>query len=251
MLIVRKIRSPRSYNKYYRSLWALPYCFTFANALLGFLSILKSLDGEYRTASLCILLAACMDAFDGRLARAFNLTSCFGMELDSLCDAVSFCLAPTILIYSWLSIERTWLIILLGIYICAGLARLARFNAKPMPLKSHFMGLPTTMAAFFLALLVLSAHTLRNYAVFSSVFIGGSIAALALLMISTIPYPSLKHYRFFSRPHPYKVVIALNFFILYMFYGSALLCALVGLYILIPPIYTAYRLIVRWLKKVA
>ena len=84
-----------------QNLFIVPFLFTFANAVFGLLSVIKTLECEFVTASYCIILAALMDFFDGKLARAFNSTSCLGMELDSLCDAISFCFAPAILLYSW------------------------------------------------------------------------------------------------------------------------------------------------------
>ena len=73
-----------------KNLFIIPFLFTFGNALCGFMSVIKTLDEEYLLAALFILLAALMDLCDGRLARWFGSTSVLGMELDSLCDAISF-----------------------------------------------------------------------------------------------------------------------------------------------------------------
>src|SRR5262245_44761503 len=84
-----------------KKLFIIPFLFTFGNALCGFMSVIKTLDEEFMLAAFFILLAALMDLCDGRLARWFGSTSVLGMELDSLCDAISFCFAPAILLYSW------------------------------------------------------------------------------------------------------------------------------------------------------
>lgn len=112
-----------------KKLFLIPFFFTFANALCGFMSVVKTLDEEYLIAALCIILAAGMDLCDGRLARMIGSTSVLGMELDSLCDAISFCFAPAILLYSW-SLYQLGVagLVVLSLYLCAGLFRLARFN---------------------------------------------------------------------------------------------------------------------------
>src|SRR5262245_15894422 len=101
-----------------KNLFLIPFLFTFGNALCGFLSVIKTLDQEYTLAALFIVLAALMDLCDGRLARMFGSTSVLGMELDSLCDAISFCFAPAILLYSW-SLYQLGIggLIVLGIYL--------------------------------------------------------------------------------------------------------------------------------------
>ena len=97
-----------------------------------------------------------MDLCDGRLARYFGSTSVLGMELDSLCDAISFCFAPAILLYSW-SLYQLGIagMVVLGLYLCSGLFRLARFNIISITQVTSFVGLPTTIAAFFFANVVM------------------------------------------------------------------------------------------------
>mgnify|MGYP000945270049 FL=1 len=63
---------------------------TALNGLLGGLSIMLSFNGEFNLAAICILLAVVADAADGRTARALGTSSPLGVELDSLCDDISF-----------------------------------------------------------------------------------------------------------------------------------------------------------------
>lgn len=178
------------------SLKVIPFFFTFANALLGLFAMMKAFDDQFIVAVYCILLAAFMDTLDGRTARYLNATSCLGGELDSLCDAISFCLAPALLLYSW-GVQDFGIIGLavVGLYLCAGLFRLARFNVFHKESES-FLGLPTPMAAFFLLSFVLyrdwfearSAYFLFNKSFFSLV-----ILFVAFLMVSTIRFPSFKY----------------------------------------------------------
>jgi CDP-diacylglycerol--serine O-phosphatidyltransferase len=176
----------------------IPFLFTFANALFGFLSIIKTIEGNFIEAALCIIAAALMDALDGRLARMLNVTGELGGELDSLCDAVSFCLAPTVLLYSWYlhNFNHVGLFMIpLGIYLCAGLFRLARFNVTTQDQHIFFFGLPTTIAAFFFAELILY-DSLVSDAVLSSLLteqvVAGILASVAFLMISSLRFPAFK-----------------------------------------------------------
>ena len=74
---------------------------TAANALFGGLSIMCSINGEFYLAATFILLATVADALDGRVARALKTAGPFGVELDSLCDNISFGIAAGALIYSY------------------------------------------------------------------------------------------------------------------------------------------------------
>src|SRR3989338_6332165 len=79
----------------------IPFVFTFSNALFGFLSIIKTFEGDFVSAAWFIVAAVVMDGLDGRAARYLGTANELGGELDSLCDAVSFCLAPTVLFFCW------------------------------------------------------------------------------------------------------------------------------------------------------
>lgn len=180
-----------------KNLFFIPCIFTFGNALLGFISIVKVLEGNYSVAAYCIIAAAFMDMLDGRLARALGTTTEFGMELDSLCDAVSFCLAPTILMYGWrlheISIVGT---AALMFYVCAGLYRLAKFNCQKNQ-HHYFSGLPTPSAALTLAGFVIYAPFLQEGPlawILNAHVVMLLMIILASLMISTIPFLSFKQF---------------------------------------------------------
>ena len=72
---------------------------TISGVCLGISSIKFSLDGNFQLAVIFIVLAAILDALDGRIARLIKATSEFGKELDSLTDFVSFGIAPAFVIY--------------------------------------------------------------------------------------------------------------------------------------------------------
>ena len=80
--------------------YLLPNILTLGGVCLGISSIKFSIDGNFNLAVTLILLAAILDALDGRVARLIKGTSEFGKELDSLTDFVSFGIAP-VLIYTF------------------------------------------------------------------------------------------------------------------------------------------------------
>lgn len=154
---------------------------TLLNAVFGILSIIYTLNGQYTQAAVMILVAALLDGIDGRVARKLNAVSDLGKELDSLCDLVSFGVAPAVLIYSSilasdaggaLSVAITVLFIICGAY------RLARFNV--LNISGYFVGIPITLAGFLTAVFALMFKDI-SYAL-AAIF----MFILSLLMVSTI-----------------------------------------------------------------
>src|SRR5580693_5828150 len=90
-----------------RGMFVLPSLFTAGNIAAGYYAITQSLQGSrleprhFDYAALAILFAIPFDALDGRIARMTNTTSEFGKELDSLADAITFGVAPSLLAFSW------------------------------------------------------------------------------------------------------------------------------------------------------
>ena len=135
--------------------------FTIMNLLLGFVSIalisLSFTDYQNNINLACILIfiAALIDAFDGKIARKLGTSGDFGKEFDSLADLVSFCLAPSILIFAYsydlLDLNLTYLIILSAFPLICGAIRLAKFNTyKEHSNQSYYIGLPTPGNAIFI-----------------------------------------------------------------------------------------------------
>lgn len=205
MILQFKMMGEKSKKRCKDSLFVIPCFFTYLNAFFGFLSIISSLEGDYISAAYYIIVAVFMDGFDGRLARALGSSSYFGMELDSLCDAISFCLAPIILLYGWHEEPMSMLgICVLGFYMCAGLARLAHFNTTASQQQTAFIGLPTPIAAFCIAAMVLYAPWIATHPVkillYKQCMI--PILCIALLMISRIKFSAFKRYTI-TLPHDY------------------------------------------------
>ncbi|MBA3954699.1 CDP-diacylglycerol--serine O-phosphatidyltransferase [Candidatus Dependentiae bacterium] len=232
-----------------KSLFMVPYIFTYLNAICGFLSILKSLESDYKAAAYYILMGACFDAFDGRLARALGSTSCFGMELDSLCDAISFCLAPTVLIYCWVPFSIGFGgKLILGLYLCAGLARLAKFNTTSGKQEHAFSGLPTTLAAFFIASLVLADTWLSGHAfkvLLHKPVLFSLVGLIACLMVSSVPFYSFKRYRVSVQRDGLKYLSIVLTSALCLLKGYPLLFFSLSSYILASVIYWLWNLRTR------
>ena len=129
--------------------YLLPNILTLGGVCLGISSIKFSIDGNYSLAVIFILLAAILDALDGRIARLIKGTSEFGKELDSLTDFVSFGIAPVFILYFWELNnygKLGWAITL--IYSVCCVLRLARFNLTKFDKKddwknNFFQGVPS------------------------------------------------------------------------------------------------------------
>lgn len=178
-----------------KSLHLLPNLFTLGNAFFGFCSIVFVAYGEIIAAAYAILLGALMDMLDGRIARYAGSTSDFGVQLDSLCDAITFCLAPAFLAYGWYLKKLGPLgFLVCAFFLLSGLFRLARFNITHANQTIYFLGTPTTIAAITIAMVVLNVQHLFLTSLFVW-WVFGMVMALALLMVSRIKFPTMKHMR--------------------------------------------------------
>ena len=172
----------------------IPGAVTSLNMFFGFLAIYFSLSGRFVSAAWLIVLAACMDGLDGKIARVLKASSKFGMELDSLADIVSFGMAPAILILS-LKAGGTWQLVLVSfVFLLAGACRLARYNSqKKGSDKKGFSGMPIPAAAISVASFVIFSEYIwsgmRNLP-----FFYGLIILVSLLMVSVIPYDSFPNF---------------------------------------------------------
>ena len=150
----------------------LPSIITLANLFLGFLSILYIQAGEYILACHLILIAALLDSFDGKLARKIGVTSSFGKEIDSLADVVSFCLAPSFLVFNILynsiyinepfssydsDLIFIYVAMLSSFPVLMGAIRLARFNVEhnEEEIQKYYIGLPSPMSAISICSIIL------------------------------------------------------------------------------------------------
>lgn len=136
----------------------IPNTITCLNIAAGCVAIICASRGQeplwdlraFEWAWIFIGIAAVADFFDGFAARALHAYSNLGKELDSLCDAVSFGVAPAIIMFQCMHLLSpspwvAWTAVLIPV---AGVLRLARFNIDDRQTTS-FIGLPIPANAIF------------------------------------------------------------------------------------------------------
>ena len=151
----------------------------------------------------CVLViwGGVFDLLDGRVARAMNRYSDFGVQLDSIADVVGFGVAPALLAWVWKLQDYGFLgfSAVFAYVICAAF-RLARFNVATTDaswtLSGHTQGLTTTMSGGILVTLIWVANDyLLDWLIVPDWVFGGFVFGLGLLMISSIPFRSFKDLR--------------------------------------------------------
>ncbi|MGA3135615.1 MAG: phosphatidylcholine/phosphatidylserine synthase [Terracidiphilus sp.] len=229
-----------------RGMFLLPSLFTVGNIAAGFFSITETIkaisgNGSAEThldwAAIAILFAIPFDALDGRIARMTNTCSEFGKELDSLADAITFGVAPSLLALIWgfhflpdsinpqlhLHLQQA------GAFICflfliGGVSRLARFNishdAQPRnpgrPGRKYFVGMPIPAAAGMLAATVHFFYGIPVQAWWIAIPWLILVGLSGFLMVSTWRFWSAKEINF-SRSHPFQLLFLLSIVFYFIF----------------------------------
>ena len=202
-----------------RTIAMFPTTLTLGNLVCGFFAIVLAsrvaapdslaFDVDARTdlmlSGWLIFLAMVFDALDGYVARLSGTASDFGAQLDSLCDLVTFGVAPAFLLvkmcpqFAIVHKQAVW-IIAAAFAACAAL-RLARFNVETSDEDDHltFSGLPAPAAGATIAGFAIMFYTLRkegNPLIFAAqidtalqTVLPFFAVLVALLMVSRIPYP--------------------------------------------------------------
>jgi len=186
----------------------IPNLLTMLGLCAGLTSMRFALDGRFGAAAIAIIVAACIDGLDGRIARMLKATSRFGAEFDSLADFLCFGVAPAFVLYLW-SLQAAHgygFMPCLMFSVCMAL-RLARFNAAldaPHPAYTYnfFTGVPAPAGAglalfpLFLGLEARSLglpwlHDIAVFPPFNAVVLIGT----ALLLVSTIRVWNFKNFK--------------------------------------------------------
>ena len=234
--LLRRVRRQRL--KY---ITILPSLVTILNGVCGFAAIILTSKGAFALAGYLILLAMIADMFDGRLARMSQSTSSFGGQLDSLCDTISFGVAPAFLMLGILehkleltgfvgeSFLQRFIWLAAAAYVICATIRLARFNVENEEDESahmSFMGLPTPAAAGVIVSLVIFHQEIilpglvaentqallsfcENAIIYLLPFL---VLGVAVLMVSRIRYPHiLNQYLRGKKPFAYLIRVLLLF----------------------------------------
>ena len=218
-------RKQRSRKKFHggevmrRGVFFLPSLITTGSLFFGFVSIIRTFNGQHVEAAMAILIATIFDFFDGAVARLTKSASDFGEQYDSLSDLVSFGVAPACLAYSW-ALQPFgrfgWLAAFL-LAACAAL-RLARFNVQAGDVEKYtFQGLPTPASAWLLAGWVLFHQEMATRQMLDPeskhLSIVLTVYGLAFLMVSNFRYRNLKKLSMKGGPFPYLVLAIVVFII--------------------------------------
>jgi CDP-diacylglycerol--serine O-phosphatidyltransferase len=245
-------------------IYFLPNLMTAGNLFCGFMSVIHCIQARlaetsggtylgnsntdhYRYAVYFIFGAAAFDTLDGRLARMGGRESLFGAEFDSLADVVSFGVAPALMMFFFILAPTSatgyewfrnigWCVGF--IYLLCAAMRLARFNVITNPLlhrsakesSKDFIGLPVPAAAstvaatvLFLVELVQTDKSLNRWAL----ALPPLMVMIALLMMSTIRYPSGKNLgmQTQTRVKPFVGLLALgSLLVFYKEVGFLVIC---------------------------
>jgi len=169
----------------------------------GLTAIRFGLQGKWEEAVAAIVIAGVLDASDGRLARLLGASSRFGAELDSLADAISFGVAPAMVLYVWCmdgAGAMGWAIALFYAVCCA--LRLARFNTRldvkdaPVWAGRFFTGVSAPAGAGLVLLPMMLSFQDDSLGFFSSVWLNAAVmVTVAVLMVSQVPTYSFKAVR--------------------------------------------------------
>lgn len=250
----------------HRGMYVLPSLFTACSIGLGFFSITETMNAvnalgdafrHLDLAAIAILIAIPFDALDGRIARMTNTCSGFGRELDSLADAITFGVAPSLLALIWgfhflpddFDPHIHQHIVQAGAFICflyliGGVSRLARFNITkdPQPRnpgrpgRKYFVGMPIPAGA---GLLASTVHLCWGFPItywWLSLIWLVLVGLAGFLMVSTWRFWSAKELNFSNR-QPFQILflIAIVLWVIVKFsrgtlFGMALLYMFSGIW---------------------
>jgi len=233
---VNELRAARR-ARMQRGMFVLPSFFTACSIALGYYSIVEIIKaimnvGEAAVhldwAAIAIIFAIPFDALDGRIARMTNTASDFGRELDSLADAITFGVAPSLLALIWgfhflptesIDAQLRQNLMHGGAFVCflyliAGVSRLARFNISkdPQPRnpgrpgRKYFVGMPIPAAAGLLAATVHICYGYPIYQWWVALIWMALVGMAGFLMVCTWRFWSAKELNF-SRRQPFQLLL--------------------------------------------
>jgi CDP-diacylglycerol--serine O-phosphatidyltransferase len=165
---------------------------TMVNIACGLVASYLIVHHQFALAALFAWIGGAFDIFDGKVARKFNLSNAFGVQLDSFADFLSFVLVPVFFIFEGVygSLQGVWFVLgaLVSVYyVISGLRRLIQFNldASPGEVGKFFVGVPTPLGAILLWLAWLG-HT---YGVLPAPIVVFLMALIGWLLNSTVKVP--------------------------------------------------------------
>lgn len=177
------------YNK--NSHFNLANIVTFFNIASGIFAIYFLTHQQFFAAALFAWLAGGFDIFDGKIARKYNLSTQFGIQLDSYADFLSFVIVPTMFIFfavidtKELVLSTPLVIFAFVFYVISGLRRLIQFNinSNEGEVEKYFVGVPTPLGAILLWLV---------YLIFLTGIISETFVLIAMIVIGYLLNSKIK-----------------------------------------------------------
>ncbi len=169
---------------------------TYTALASGVYGIFNAFEGDVFIAVICLLISGILDMFDGRIAATKERDDDekkFGIQIDSLCDLISFGVLPCAVGYG-LGLNNPWFVLIFIAFILNAQTRLAYFNVDEMKRqqstdekRKYYTGLPVTMsAAIFPAVYVFAAPFGKDAV---CLVYGAFLALCAALFISKVKLP--------------------------------------------------------------
>lgn len=177
-----------------------PNALTCCNLICGCMATGAAFHGHFEWALLMIILGAVFDFFDGMAARALDISSPIGKELDSLADVVTFGVAPSAMLFQlfglvqypeWLQPLMPYMPYTAFIMAAFSALRLAKFNLDERQTTS-FIGLPTPANALFWGSLIVGQLPFLASPRFNAVFLFLFVLMFSFFLIAEIPLFALK-----------------------------------------------------------
>jgi CDP-diacylglycerol--serine O-phosphatidyltransferase len=197
------MRAPRAPSRetLHKGVIILPSAFTLGNLFFGIYAMVAVQRGDLVWAAWFTVFAGTLDMLDGRIARFTRTGSRFGAELDSLVDAVSFGVAPGLIMYRLYFADTNWSWLISYVYVTAVVVRLARFNVElGGEAKRYFHGLPSPAAGMFLASFYPFSQTPFFEAYLADLpwhqIMAVATVLVGVLLVSHIPYAKVPRIEF-------------------------------------------------------
>lgn len=227
-----------------KGIYILPNSITLCGMFMGFFAIISAFQGKFVLAAWSIIIAGVFDGMDGWVARFTNSTSKFGIELDSLSDAIAFGVAPACLLYMWAlkPFGRLGMAVAF-LFTACGAMRLARFNVQMgSSEKKSFTGMPIPAAAAFVSAVLIFSREV-DWSPRKSVTLLIMTIVLALLMVSTLRFHGLKEIDFNKRKPFWILVVFAAFMALLIMHPAMTLFVVAVLYLSVAIIENSYLFI--------
>lgn len=191
----------------------IPNLLTLGNLFSGFSAIIYISKNEFEIAAGMLLVAGIFDLLDGIVARLIRATSEIGIQLDSLCDAVSFGVVPSYFLYTvyFHSLGEIGIVIS-SLPALGGVYRLARFNVHAtLEDKNYFTGMPIPAAAIYIMSFIVFhyldpnlSENLKTIGIFIVVF-SAPLLMISIIKFDNLPRPSWKS----IKVHPWNFGITI------------------------------------------